>query len=417
MTMPQQPPSDPVVAALVRAQRESMSRRAGLSRRTLLSGSGALGLGALLAACGTGTKTTTASGPAAAEDRSATEKLVNWSNWTLYLDYDEKTKTYPTLVSFQKSTGIKVNYYEDVDDNETYYGKYQAQLRQGQDIGRDLFVLTDWMANRVIQQKFVQKLNKANIPNWKNLRDVLVDVPFDKGRDYSLTWQSGYAGLAWNKAALKDIFPKGMHSVSDLWHPKLKGRVEVLSEMRDTIGLLMLADNVPISEAFTSSQFDKALGQLKTNLDNGQIRQVKGNSYKEDLISGDALACIAWSGDITQLNFENKDQWQFAIPDSGGTLWSDNMMVPIGAHHAKNAHTLMNYYYDPKVAAQVAAYVNYVCPVNGAKEELAKTGSTLVNDPLVFPDETYLKRVHVFASLSQADDQKYTSEFQKVLGV
>jgi len=390
----------------------------------MLAGAGALGLGAVLAACGTkGAATTTgggggtsgsatATGPAAAADRSDTEKVVNWANWTLYLDYDDKTKKYPTLEAFQKKTGIKATYAEDIDDNDTYYGKIQAQLKAGQDIGKDLIVLTDWMAGRLVRQGYVQKLDAAAIPNKHNILPALANVSFDPGRQFTMTWQSGYAGLAYNKQQVKTP----VRTVDDLWRPELKGRVEVLSEWRDTMGLIMLSQGVRIDQPFTQAQFDKALDVLKTHLDSGQIRQVKGNSYKEDLISGDALAVIGWSGDIFQLNSENGDKWDFVLPDSGGTLWSDNLMIPIGSPHKKNAETLINYYYDPKVAAEVAAYVNYICPVQGAQQEMEKIDKDLAKSSLIFPTDSDLQKVQVFTKLSPADETKYTQAFQSVLG-
>ncbi|HEX5535507.1 MAG TPA: extracellular solute-binding protein [Actinomycetales bacterium] len=395
----------PEVQALVRSQ---------MSRRSLLRGAGFLGLGAALAACGT-SGTTSSSGketskPKAAQDRSDTEKVVNWANWTLYLDQDDNGR-YPSLEAFTKQTGIKASYSEDIDGNDTYYGKIQGQLANGDDIGQDIVTLTDWMTARMISQGYVQELNDANIPNKKNLLTPLVDVDFDPGRKKSLTWQSGFAGIGWNKEKVGEL-----RSVSDLWKPELKGRVEVLDEMRDTMGLLLLAQGVDIAGKWGETEFGKALEELEKQISSGQIRQVKGNSYKEDLISEDALAVFCWSGDITQLNFENGDKWAFALPDSGGTLWSDNLMVPIGSPHKKNAETLMNYYYDPEVAAQVAAWVNYISPVQGAREAMQKLDPELVDNPLIFPDEEYLKNAHPFRSLTPAEEQKFNEEFQRVIG-
>jgi spermidine/putrescine transport system substrate-binding protein len=415
------PPLSPEAAAVVRALADS-ARTAGPSRRAVLGGAGALGLGALLAACGTsgtpasggggGAAPSGSAGPSPAQDRSDTDKVVNWANWTLYLDYDDKTKKYPTLEAFQKKTGIKATYAEDVDDNDTYYGKIQAQLKAGQDIGKDVIVLTDWMAGRLVRQGYVQKFDDAAIPNKKNILPALANVSFDPGRHSTLTWQSGYAGLGYNKQQVKTP----IRTVDDLWRPELKGRVEVLSEWRDTMGLIMMSQGVRIDKPFTQAQFDKALDVLKTQLDSGQIRQVKGNSYKEDLISGDALAVIGWSGDIFQLNNENGNKWDFVLPDSGGTLWSDNLMIPIGSPHKKNAETLINYYYDPKVAAEVAAYVNYICPVQGAQQEMEKIDKDLAKSPLIFPTDADLQKVQVFTKLEPADETRYTQAFQSALG-
>jgi spermidine/putrescine transport system substrate-binding protein len=399
----------PQEASLVRAQ------RAHLSRRSLLGGAGALGIGAALGACGTASESASA-GPSPATDRSDSENVVNWANWTLYLDYNDQSKQYPSLVDFEEQTGIKATYAEDIEDNDTYYGKIQGQLKNGQDIGKDIVVFTDWMAGRVIRQGYAQKLNKDVIPEAANILDALKNVDFDPGRQYSLTWQSGYAGLAWNKTALAELgFRNGLTEVKQLWDPKLKGRVEVLSEMRDTIGLIMLEQGVDISKPFDAAKFGAALEVLETQLGSGQIRQVKGNSYKEDLISGDAIAVIGWSGDITQINFENDDKWGFALPASGGTLWSDNLLVPIGSPHKKNAEILMNYYYTPEVAARVAAYVNYICPVKGAREAMEKIDPALVDNKLIFPDDD--ANAKVFRSLSPGEETDFTEQFQKVLGV
>jgi spermidine/putrescine transport system substrate-binding protein len=416
------PPLSPEAAAVLRAL-EGARSSAGPSRRSLLAGAGGLGLAAILAACGTkgtpgssagggGSAASPSAGPSPAQDRSASEKIVNWANWTLYLDKSDDGKHYPTLEAFTKKTGIKATYAEDIDDNDTYYGKIQAQLKQGQDIGRDVIVLTDWMAGRLVRQGYVQKFDDGAIPNAKNLLPALQNVSFDPGRHYTLTWQSGYAGLGYNKQQVKTP----IRTIDDLWRPELKGRVEVLSEWRDTMGLILRSQGVDIDKPFTQQQFDKALDVLKTQLDNGQIRQVKGNSYKEDLISGDALAVIGWSGDIFQLNAENGNKWEFVLPESGGTLWSDNLMIPIGSPHKKNAETLINYYYDPKVAAEVAAYVNYICPVQGAQAEMEKIDKDLAKSPLIFPTDADLQKVQVFTKLQPAEETRYTQAFQKVLG-
>ena len=425
--MPQnshRPPLSPQEAQIVRALQAGR-----YSRRSLLAGAGALGLGAFLSACSTsapganGGSATGGNGsaapggkPAVAKDLSDSEKVVNWANWTLYLDFDDATKTYPTLEAFQQQTGIKATYSEDIEDNDSYYGKVQAQLKAGQDIGKDIIVLTDWMAARVIRQGMVQPLVESVLPNKKNILPNLANVSFDPGRTQSLTWQSGYAGFAWNKAKV----PGGIKTIEDLWNPALKGRVEVLSEWRDTLGIIMMSQGKRIDGQFSDDDFNNALAVLEKQLNSGQIRQVKGNSYKEDLISEDALAVIGWSGDIFQLVAENGDKWEFGLPESGGTLWSDNLMIPVGSPHAKNASTLMNYYYEPEVAAKVAAYVNYICPVEGARDVIAKDPdkdvAALADSPLIFPTDEYLKNVQVFTSLTPDKETQYTEAFQKVLG-
>ena len=314
---------------------------------------------------------------------------------------------------FQSETGIKATYAEDIDDNDSYYGKVQGQLRNGDDIGKDVITLTDWMADRMIRQGYVQELDKSNIPNAANLTPKLQDVGFDPGRKYTLTWQSGYAGIGYHKGKVG----RELKTLDDLWAPDLKGKVVVLSEMRDTVGVIMMSQGVDISKDFTEDQFNAALDVLQKQIDSGQIRQVKGNSYLEDLQSGNAIAAIAWSGDILVAQFETEDpDYTFALPETGGTLWSDNLMVPIGSPHKANAEKLMNYYYDPAIAAEVAAWVNYICPVEGAKEEMEKIDPSLVDNPLIFPDEEFLANAYGFMELDEKTRQSYDKDFAKVIG-
>ena len=395
---------DPRFRQLVRSQ---------LSRRALLRGAGGIGVAAALAACGTGDSGTQAKPEPTVEDKSKTDKVVRWANWPAYLDFDEESSTYPTLEKFQEQTGIKATYAEDIDDNDTYYGKIQGQLKNNQDIGKDVIVHTDWMAGRLIRQGYVQKLDKANIPNAANLNPKLQDVDFDPGRKYSLTWQSGYAGLAYRK----DKVGRELKTVEDLWAPDLKGRVVVLSEMRDTVGVIMMSQGVDISADFGEDEFMAAIDELQKRLDSGQIRQVKGNSYLEDMYSGNAIAAIGWSGDMLVAQAEQDDpNYTFAVPETGGTLWSDNMLVPIASPHKANAEALMNFYYDPAIAAEVAAYVQYICPVEGAQEEMEKIDPSLVDSPLIFPTEEDLAAVKVFRALTPDEETTYSEEFQKVIG-
>nr|WP_218881607.1 spermidine/putrescine ABC transporter substrate-binding protein [Leifsonia shinshuensis] len=378
-----------------------------LTRRGLLAGATAGAAALALAACSTGG----ASGkPTPAKDQSSTDKTLTWANWQAYLDQDANGK-YPTLEAFQKQTGMSVKYDVAVDDNNTYYAKVKDQLALGKDIGADTVCLTDWMIARWIRLGYVQSFDASAIPNKKNLTSNLVNVDFDPGRNKSLPWQSGFAGICWNKEKL----PNGLKSIEDLWKPDLKGKVGVLSEMRDTMGLLMLAQGVDISKKFSDDDYNKAIDTLTKEVNDGQIRNIKGNSYLNDLKSGDTLAAICWSGDITQLNAEAGDNWQFAIPESGGTLWSDNFVIPIGSPRKANAEKLIDYYYEPEVAAEVAAWVNYITPVQGAKDAAVKIDPKLAENQLIFPDDETLSKVHIFRSLTPAEEQKYQAAFQKVI--
>ena len=228
---------------------------------------------------------------------------------------------------------------------------------------------------------------------------------------HSLPWQSGFAGIAYNVEEVGEI-----RSVSDLWTPELNGRVTVLAEMRDTIGLLMLENGVDISGDFTADQFNAALDVLREQVESGQVRNVRGNSYTEDLVNNDALAAIAWSGDITLLNFEEGyEKWKFVLPEAGGTLWSDNFMVPIGSPRKTNAETLMNYYYEPEVAAEVAAWVNYITPVAGAQEAAVAIDPELAENQLIFPNSDTLAQTSVFRGLSAQEENEFQAAFQAIL--
>ncbi len=390
--------------------------KSALSRRRLLQAAGIGGVAIAATACGaSGSDAGTATGApsaATAADLSDTDKTANWSNWPLYLDINDETGEYPTLKAFQDANGIAVTYTEDVNDNNEFYAKVRTQLEQGQDIGRDLVVLTDWMAALWIENGFAQKLDKAIIPNGKNLIPRLADVAFDKSRDYSLPWQSGFGGLGYNKSALKDTLGSDkMTTLDQLFDPKLKGRITVLSEMRDTMGCIMAWQGNNPSD-FTDDQFSQAIEELTKQVDSGQIRQVTGNDYIASLESGDVIAVIGWSGDLFALG----EDFGFEIPESGGMLWTDNMLIPALAAHKRNAEMIMNYYYDPKVAAEVAAYVNYICPVEGAKAEMEKIDPALAASEFIFPSAATLDRTYVFKALTPEQGDKYEREFQTAIG-
>ncbi|MFN8183407.1 MAG: spermidine/putrescine ABC transporter substrate-binding protein [Candidatus Nanopelagicales bacterium] len=378
-----------------------------MSRRGFLSSMGAAGAAAFLAACGTRGGTGNNLQPQGGGD----SKTIVWANWTLYLDYDEESRTYPTLVQFEEESGYTVEYREDIDDNVSFNGKVAPQLANGQNIGYDLVTPTDWLAAEWIRKGYAATIDEQTVPNKKNILPALQDVQFDPGREYSLTWQSGFAGLAWNKERV----PNGLRTINDLWNPELKGKVVVLSEMRDTVGCIMLSQGVDISESFTDEQFMAGLDVLQQQVDSGQVKQVKGNSYKEDLINEQAWAAIAWSGDIFQINAEEGDKWEFALPDTGGTLWSDNLLIPITASNPKGAQALMDFYYRPEIAAEVAAYVNFVCPVQGAKEEMMKIDKTLAESPWIFPTDEILQNAFVFRPLTPEEQVQYTDAFGRVI--
>ncbi len=386
-----------------------------LPRRTLLRGltgsAALLATGALLGACGTrGARQTAAS--CVSEDLSATEKTLAFSNWPQYLDVAEDNESRrPTLEAFQARTGIQVTYTEDINDNNEFFGKIQPQLAACEPIGRDIIVLSDWMAARMINLGWVQRLDPARMPNvGRNLLPSLRTRAYDRENVLAIPWQCGLAGLAYNGKVTTEV-----RTVDELLtRPDLKGRVTVLSEMRDTIGLILAANGHDPAN-FTDAQFDEALAKLKRAVDSGQIRRFTGNDYAPELARGDIAACMAWSGDVIQLTAKD-ERIRFVAPESGALLYSDDMLVPIRASHRANAEALIDYYYEPAVAAQLAAYVNYICPVQGAQAEMEKIDPELARNPLIFPDEAVQARWTTFMTLSEAQERAYESKFQQVMG-
>jgi len=379
-----------------------------LLRRAALGGS-LLTLPGILAACGGDDGGEAAGTTTTAQKELA--KTLRLSNWTLYIDRDEKTKKSPTLEQFKKKTGVSVNYFEDINDNATYFGKIQRPLSQGQSIDRDIIVLTDnsRFPGVLIKRGWAEKLDKSAIPNIVNLQDSLRSPSFDPTRDYSLPWQSGMTGIASNLKLTKTPITSVDQLLDD---PKLKGKVTFLTEMADSMTLVMLANGDDPTKVDDAS-FDKAYKRIEKAVKNDQIRQFTGNDYTGPLSKGDLAACVSWSGDVVQLTADNANlKWN--LPDSGGGIWTDNMLIPTGGD-VFTASTFMNFVYDPKIAAQIAAYVNYVVPVKGAKEEMEKIDPELAKNTLIFPTADTLSKVKIFDS-EALSNQDYIEKWQTLIG-
>jgi spermidine/putrescine transport system substrate-binding protein len=388
-----------------------------LTRRQLIrraaAGGAALSFPSLLAACGgdgiEGAATTTG----AAEGTTTVEQVLadtlRFANWPLYIDVSDDEKTRPTLEQFTREFGVEVEYIEEINDNEEYFGRIQAPLSQGQSIDRDLMVLTDFMAGRLIELGWLAQLDKSAIPNASNLLPNYANVSWDPERQYSMPWQGGMTGIGYNRRRVGFEIT----SVDQLLdEPSLSGRVTLLSEMGDTVPLVMLSQGNDPSEA-TAETFDQALQRIRAAVDSGQVRQFTGNEYTGMLARGDVWAALAWSGDVIQLQFEN-DALQFVIPESGGNIWSDNMLIPNGGD-VYTASTFMNYVYDPEVAAQIAAWVNYISPVVGAQEAMREIDPELAENPLIFPTEEMLANV-VDTPPEFSNNEEYKEQFQALLG-
>ncbi|MBK5993488.1 PotD/PotF family extracellular solute-binding protein [Streptomyces microflavus] len=399
------------------AMRRSLTNgRGALTRRSLLraSGMGALALGgiATLGACGI-PPAGRAEGAAAADDHSAKEKEVTFSNWTEYMDVSDDEKSRPTLEAFTKRTGIRVKYTEDINDNVEFFGKIKPQLAAGQNTGRDLICVTDWLAARIIRLGWAQKLDPSNLPHaFANVSAQFRTPDWDPGRAYSYPWTGIPTVIAYNAKATGG---RKVDSVTQLLDdPKLKGRVSFLSEMRDTVGMTLL-DQGKDPGKFTDTDFDGAIGRLQKAVDKKQIRRFTGNDYTADLSKGDIAACVGWAGDIIQLQADNPDI-KFAIPAAGYITSSDNLLVPAQARHKTNAEKLIDYYYEPPVAAQLAAYINYVCPVDGVRDELAKIDESMASNTLILPDREMAAKSRSFRSLSTEEETAYEEKFAKLIG-
>jgi spermidine/putrescine transport system substrate-binding protein len=359
----------------------TLTRKAVLQRGA--AGLTVLSLPGLLAACG---------GGGGGGDEGELKDVLNFSNWELYIDTPSTRKaaglTGPTtLQQFTATTGIKVNYYEDVNDNPGYFAKVQGRLSRGQGIDRDIIVSTDndRFLGEYITNDWALKLDKSLIPNISNLIDAQASPPFDPNREYSLPWFSGMDGIAWNEE-LTDPVTTVTQLLED---PKLKGKVGVWNSMGDTLGLVML-ENGDDPAKVTDATFDRALAVVQKAQDAGQIRRFYGNDYAQPLATGDLAASMAWSGDIFGLQVP-KVKW--GIPEKGGIIWTDNMLIPLDGS-VPTASTYINFVYDPKIAAELALGAGYISSVKGVRDEAAKLDPNAVDNTLVFPSDEMFSQMH-----------------------
>ena len=301
------------------------------------------------------------------------------SNWPAYIDKE-------TVPNFEKKTGISVEYTEDVNDNNEFFSKLQPTLAERDSAGRSIFVVTDWMAKKMYDLGYLQNFDKNAIPEVnKNMIPGLRHPSFDPERQFSAPWQAGMTGLVVNTAEAPNV-----KSINDLFDdPSLAGKVTVLSEMRDSIPLIMKAEGINPDDA-TEEDWLAAIDKLGGAIDSGQIVGITGNSYINDMARGDVVAAIGWSGDAIQLQADNPDI-KFVMPDEGCIIWADNMVIPVGAPNPEAAYAWMNYVYDPKNQAPIAAYNNYTTPVAGVQEIFEKTDPALAKSQLIFPTDKYQK--------------------------
>ena len=401
-----------------------------ITRRRFLQGSTLAGTAAFLAACGTPPQGSGAASPSAAASESASASAsasagatpansgtLRFANWIGYIDVTEDGSSFPTLEKFKTETGITVEYADGaVDDNETFFtSDLQAPLEAGQPTEWDLVVVTDWMVARLIRLGWVETIDTSLTPNFvANLAENYKGRSFDPDTNLSAPWQSGMTGIGFDKNKTGD-----QDSIEVFFADTFKGKLTYLSEMRDTIGLSAIRlGSKP--EELTQEQFDAALAEVDKAIDGGIVRQVTGNSYVEDMAGGSVILSMAWSGDVlTLLVPEQKpDQdFQWALPKEGGMLWTDNMVIPKGSPNKAQAERWIDFYYEPQNAATIEAYVNYVCPVVGAKEIMLESDAELANNPLIFPPDDWVSRLHIFRATTAEEETAWAEAFTKAMGL
>ncbi|MFJ6519718.1 spermidine/putrescine ABC transporter substrate-binding protein [Streptomyces filamentosus] len=387
-----------------------------MPRRSVLRGLGAAGATGLLAACGV-RPAYVAEDERAGRDLSARERSVTFANWPLYIDTDDTdTQKRPTLDAFRERTGISVRYTEEINDNDEFFGKVGPALMNGQRTDRDLIVVSDWMAARFVRLGWVQEMDRAAQPNVdRNLDPQLRRPAFDPGRTHSVPWQSGITGIAYNRRRLG----RELRSTRQLWDAELRGKVTLLSGLDEAVSLLMQGNGADVTR-WTADDFHAVCDQIEALVREKHIRRFTGNDYIKDLAAGDVLACQAYSGDVIQLQADNPDI-EFVVPEEGGELWAESLMVPNLARHKANAEKLVDYYYEPEVAAELAAWVNYVCPVPAAQAVLADSGdeelAALAEDPLIFPDKEMRTRLAIARDIAASERREFTKRWNGIVGL
>jgi spermidine/putrescine transport system substrate-binding protein len=401
--------------------------QAHITRRRFMQGTALVGVSAFLAACGTegtdqptpgaGTPGQPGTTPDTANGQPST--VLNFANWPLYIDRDDevdedaetRAEDSPTLREFSRETGVRVNYSEVINSNEEFFGTIRAPLQAGQDTGWDLIVPTQWMAARIIRLGWAERLDRDNMPNFvENLEDAYRGADFDPENEYHAVWQAGLTGLGFDSAVTGELT-----SSESLWDPQWAGRISYLAEMRDAVGITLQKLGYDPAD-FTQEQFDEAIAELQRGVDDGIVRAFTGNEYSQDLVAGNVVLAMAWSGDILQLQYE-RESLQFALPEEGGSLWYDTLIVPMGAAHKDAAERFIDYYYQPGVAAQVEAWVNFICPVQGCRDALLEIDEELAENELIFPSDDMLARAVSFRSLTEDEEAAYNDAFSRLIGV
>jgi len=409
-----------------------------LSRRRFLQGTAMAGVAAFMAAC-TGTKTGASALTAPSAEASAaasaapsvspsptvaaTPKVatgpLKFANWPAYIDLAGaagdagayKPGSSPTLEEFKKKYKIDVDYEEKIGDNAAFVETIKPALVGNLPTGWDLVVLTDWMASKIVANGWVEKIDQTNVPNCTaNIRDALKGSSWDGTNDYHYPWQSGMTGVGFNAKTLKANNTEPT-KIADLWKIPAN-KMTFLSEARDTFGLVLLKLGVNADGAtVTPDQLNQAAADMQPLVDAGL--RFTGNEYLQDFGQKKVWAAFVWSGDLASSGGPDD---KFIFPEEGTLIWTDNMMIPKGAANKYSAELMMDYVYDPKVAAQIANYVYYVSPVKGADVEIKKLDPTAATNPLLFPTAEVVAKQHNFQSLTDANEKILNDLYSKLAG-
>jgi spermidine/putrescine transport system substrate-binding protein len=378
-------------------------------RRLGLAGAGALA-GAGLAGCAADDLAAVPRITAAA-DRSASERVVVFANWPQYVDQAGNPPRYPTLREFTRQTGIDVAYSEPINSNEEFLARIGIPLALGRPCGYDLMVLSDWVLPELIELGWLERLAPALTPNADRLLPEFANWPVPEVRHYALPWQGGFTGILYNERVTR----RPVTSMTDLLtSPDLRGKVGLTQDMRDVMCLVMLDLGIDPA-SFGPRDFRTALAMIAQAVSVGQIKSVS-EYYLPALTSGEIAATVGWAGDAL---FSQPDHpyVRFAWPQTGGMVWTDNMVIPTLARHPANAQRLMNFYYQPDVAAQLSAYEEYLCPVRGTGAAMRQLDPALARQKYIFPTKALLSTSHRFRNLTPAESADYTASYLSVVGL
>jgi len=410
-----------------------------LSRRRFLQGAAFAGVAAFLAACSSGGTSSESAAPASVSVPTAPPVAsptptpasptpvpsptgpLQFANWPAYIDLTGKAAeaeqyskgSSPTIEQFKKAIGVDVNYVEAIEDNKTFYAKIQPQLQAGTETGWDLIVITDWLAAKVISKGWAEQIDHSVVPNAvKNLQDTLKNQTWDKDNDYHYPWQSGMTGIGFNTKVLASAKISEPKSLKDLYAIQ-PDKVSFLTESRDTfgLGLLKLGKSVDPASPTLVDDLQAVYDDIKPLVDKGLI--FADNSYLKNFAAKKTWAAMVWSGDLASSGTEGDT---FQVPEEGVMIWTDNMVIPKGAKNKYTAELMINFVYDPKIAAQIEDYVYYVCPVKGADVEIKKLDPGAESNPLIFPPADVQAKYHEFQFLPEEAESKLDDLFLQLSG-